>query len=220
MLCSNVLVYNLPVVHLTDEVGCVMEWMDEYNVQHLPVEDDGKYAGLVSYNDLLNADEAATIAAVQDPLNTSSVLPGDHFLAALKLVLHAHISVVAVVSSEKVLEGVITEKELLYTAANFYGLNDGAGGMITLEMDKRHFSFGELCRLVETNDAQILQLNTYEEKETGSFIVTIKLNRLDISNVVATLQRYEYNIRYYFGEEMYENELKRNYEMLMNYLSI
>jgi len=87
-------------------------------------------------------------------------------------------------------------------------------------MDKRNFSFGELSRLIETNDASITQLNTYTESTTGLFIITIKVNKIEISDIIATLQRYEYSIRYYFGEEDYENELRKNYDLLMTYLKI
>jgi hypothetical protein len=50
--------------------------------------------------------------------------------------------------------------------------------------------------------------------------VTIKLNKLEVSDIVATFQRHEYNVKYYFGEELFENELKTNYDNLMNYLKI
>ncbi len=43
---------------------------------------------------------------------------------------------------------------------------------------------------------------------------------MEISDIIATLQRYDYIIRYYFGEEEYENELKENYDLLMAYLNI
>jgi hypothetical protein len=41
-----------------------------------------------------------------------------------------------------------------------------------------------------------------------------------VSDLISTFQRYEYNVKYYFGEELYENELKTNYDNLMNYLNI
>jgi hypothetical protein len=73
---------------------------------------------------------------------------------------------------------------------------------------------------VEANDAQITQLNTSNDPETGTMQVTIRINRPEISDIVATFQRYEYNVKYFFGEELYNNELRDNYENLMNYLKI
>ena len=50
--------------------------------------------------------------------------------------------------------------------------------------------------------------------------VTIRINKPEVSDIVATFQRYEYNVKYYFGEEHYANELRTNYDNLMNYLKI
>jgi predicted XRE-type DNA-binding protein len=87
-------------------------------------------------------------------------------------------------------------------------------------MEQRNFSFSEISKLVETNDAQITQLNTYWDGNNGSFLVTLKINKFEISDIISTFQRYEYQVKYYFGEELYENELRSNYDHLMNYLSI
>ncbi|WP_431218044.1 hypothetical protein ACQ86N_43515 [Puia sp. P3] len=87
-------------------------------------------------------------------------------------------------------------------------------------MEKVSFSFSEIAKLVETNDAQIIQLNTYKDGTSGNFYITLRINKAEISDIVATFQRYEYQIKYYFGEELYENELRSNYDHLMNYLNI
>ena len=94
------------------------------------------------------------------------------------------------------------------------------GAVIVLEMEQRGFSFSEISKLVETNDAQITQLNTYWDNSTDTFSVTLKINKFEISDIIATFQRYEYQIKYYFGEELYENEIRTNYDHLMNYLKI
>ncbi len=50
--------------------------------------------------------------------------------------------------------------------------------------------------------------------------ITLKVNKLEVSDIVATFQRYDYQVKYYFGEELYANELKSNYENLMSYLNV
>jgi acetoin utilization protein AcuB len=50
--------------------------------------------------------------------------------------------------------------------------------------------------------------------------VTIRINKAEVSDIIATFQRYEYTVKYFFGEEQYENELKSNFDNLMNYLRI
>ena len=73
---------------------------------------------------------------------------------------------------------------------------------------------------IALNDAQITQLNTHNDAETGMMQVTIRINKTEISDILATFQRYEYNVKYFFGEEQYANELRSNYDNLMNYLKI
>jgi hypothetical protein len=63
-------------------------------------------------------------------------------------------------------------------------------------------------------------LNSFADPETGLSQVTIKLNKLEVSDIINSFQRYEYNVKYYFGEELYENELKSNYDNLMHFLNI
>jgi hypothetical protein len=87
-------------------------------------------------------------------------------------------------------------------------------------MERKSYSFGEISRLIETNDAYITQCNTSFESETGLLIVTIKINKVEVSDILSTFQRYEYSIRYFVGEELYENELRYNYDHLMTYLKI
>ena len=66
----------------------------------------------------------------------------------------------------------------------------------------------------------IMQLNTSVQLETGKILATIKINKMEISDIVATFQRFDYDVKYYFGEEHYNNELKDNFNHLMNYLNI
>ncbi len=108
---------------------------------------------------------------------------------------------------------------MIRNASDFMSLND-PGGLIVLEIEGKDYSFNELNRIVESNDAQITQLNSFTDLETGTIQVTIRINKVEISDIITTLQRYEYSIKYYFGEELYENELRSNYDNLMHYLKI
>lgn len=219
MLVSQLPIVNYPVVHLFDTVSLALQFMDDYDVQHLPVAEDELYVGIVSKADLLDEDASATIELLQPALAKVSVQLNEHFLSALKMASVNELSLLPVVNSEMQLQGVITITELLHAAAVFQNVEE-PGAVIVLEMERHNYAVGELSRLIETNNASIVQLNTYIESNTSLFIVTIKLNKTEVSDVISTLQRYDYIIRYFFGEEAYENELRDNYDLLMNYLKI
>jgi acetoin utilization protein AcuB len=219
MLVSQIIESGFPHLSVLDKVDFALHLMEGYDVLHLPVIVEEKFAGIISKDDLMDADETAMLASLQSQFIHASVLPDEHILSALKVASHFEISVIPAVNKNSEIQGIITQKNLTRSLAGFFNVEE-PGGMIIIEMDKRNFSFGELCRLIETNDANITQLNTYTETTTGLYIVSIKINKMEISDVIATLQRYDYMIRYYFGEENYENELKENYDLLMAYLKI
>jgi len=219
MLVSQIIESGFPHLSLFDKVVFALDLMEDYDVLHLPVIVEEKFAGIISKDDLMDSDETAMLASLQSQLIHASVLPDEHFLSALKQASQFDISIIPVVSKTGEVQGIVTQKKLVHSVAGFFNIEE-PGGVIVIEMDKRNFSFGELSRLIETNDASITQLNTYTESTTGLFIITIKVNKIEISAIIATLQRYEYLIRYYFGEEDYENELRKNYDLLMTYLKI
>jgi len=219
MLASQILHTGFPSLHLTDRVSLALQLMDEYDVQHLPVLSEDHYVGLIAKSDLLDVEEDQSIATIQDQFANLSIKGEEHFLVALKMAAEREFSLVPVINEQSELLGVITLANLIQQLSRFVG-NEEKGGVIVLEISRRNYSFGEISRLVETNDALITQCNTFTEPETGLIIITLKVNKIEISAIVATFQRYDYAVRYYFGEESYTNELKDNYNHLLAYLNV
>jgi acetoin utilization protein AcuB len=220
VLNLEILSAGIPAVHPQDSVSFALEIMQDHHVAHLAVVADNRLLGLISEDDLLDA------ASEDEPLSTrqgffsKSSVPGvAHMLYTLHVCSEFHLTLVPVIGSDEEYLGSITVQDLLRHTEKLIGAGD-PGAIIVLEMDRVNFAFSEIIKLVETNDAQITQLNTYFDAIASAFYITLRINRLEISDIIATFQRYEYKIKYYFGEEQYENELRSNYNHLMNYLSI
>lgn len=220
MLTRELLTQSLPVLHLHDKVHDALQLMNDNQVTNLPVTDGEKFAGMLSEDDLLQAENDHDILErLEQSFFTTSVREEDHFLKALQLAAENGLSVVPVVNEDNELTGTISYNELLRHASGFMNLSE-PGGLIVLEMPGNQYSFNEISKLLETNDAQITQLNTTNDPETGIMQVTIRINKPEISDIVAAFQRYEYHVKYFFGDEQYANELRSNYDNLMNYLGI
>lgn len=220
MLTRELESQTLPYLHLTDKVYQALQLMNDNHVTHLPIVDGDKYAGLISEDDLLQAEnDNAELNTLQQSFANSSVKGEEHFLKAVQVAAENGLSVVPVIGEDNELIGTVAYNDLLKHASEFMSLNE-PGGLIVLEVESNQYSFNEISKLVETNDAQITQLNTTNDAETGLMQVTIRINKPEVSDIVATFQRYEYNVKYFFGEELYTNELRSNYDNLMNYLKI
>jgi acetoin utilization protein AcuB len=220
MLTRDLQSQMIPYLHLHDTVYQALQLMNDYHVVHLPIVDDNKYIGIVSEDELLRAgDDTAELQEIREVFPTPSVKDDEHFLKAIQIAVQNSLSVVPVIEGEHNIVGVVTYNDLLKHSSDFMSLHE-PGGLIVIELEGKEYSFNEISRIVESNDAQITQLNTHTDQETGMMQLTIKINKLEVSDIVATFQRYEYNVKYYFGEELYENELRNNYDNLMNYLKI
>ena len=219
MLVSEIVQSTVPLLRFSDTVENAIEIFQQNNLLHLPVVNNDKYEGMISLDELLSAEDTDSIGALKDKLMHFSIANDQHFLSALKSIAAYNISLLPVLSAGKEYLGVVSHQSLLNALYTFLNC-DEPGGVFVVEMEKPKFSVGELCRLVETNDAYITQLNTYTEQGSGLFIVTFKVNKTEVSDILITLQRYDYSVRYYFGEELFENELKENFDNLMAYLNV
>lgn len=220
MLTGNLQTQSLPYLRLSDKVHLALQLMNENHVGHLPIVEGDKYIGMISEQDLSEAEnDRSTLDQFQQSISNVSVKNDEHFLKAIQVAVENGLTVVPIVSEDNDLLGGVTYADLLKYSSEFMSLNE-PGGLIVLEMESKDYSFNEISRLIESNEAQITQLNTSTDQESGLMEVTIKINKLEISDIVASFQRHEYNVKYYFGEELFVNDLKTNYENLMNYLKI
>ncbi|TMI95452.1 MAG: CBS domain-containing protein [Bacteroidetes bacterium] len=220
MLTGNLQTQTLPYLRLSDKVYQALELMNENHVEHLPIVDGDKYVGMISENDLSQAEnDHSNLEQFKQSISNPSVKDDEHVLKAIQVAVQNGLTVVPIIGENNELIGVVTYADLLKYSSQFMSLNE-PGGLIVLEMESKDYSFNEISRLIESNEAQIKQLNTNVDPLTGLMEVTIKINKLEVSDIVASFQRHEYNVKYYFGEELFENELKTNYDNLMNYLKI
>jgi acetoin utilization protein AcuB len=220
MLTIELINNNIPRLKLQDTVSKALQLINDFRVTHLPVVADDKYLGLISEEDLLDTEEEKMpIEMMQENFITAAVHDNEHFLNAVTYCNQHDTTVIPVVNEENELQGVITSSDLLKSLGNFAGTNE-IGGIIVLEMERSQFAISEISRIVESNDATILHLNTTVHPETGMLTVSLHINKKEIASIVATFERYDYDVIYYFGDENFENEIHSNYRHLMNYLDI
>ena len=220
MLTAELINNNIPRLQLQDTVSKALRLINDYRVTHLPVVAADKFLGLISEDDLLDADdEKLTIEVLQGNFNPASVKENVHFLNAVNYSTQFETSIVPIVNVNNELAGIITLVDLLKTLGNFSGANE-IGGIIVMEMERSQFAISEISRIVESNDATILHLNTTVHPDTGLLTVTLHLNKKETTAIIAAFERYEYDVIYNFSDEKFEDNIDTNYRHLMNYLDI
>lgn len=219
MIAAELISPSVPFLRMQDTLQQALEWMQEHHVSALPLCNEDRFVGMIHESDLLDAtDESATLSTIVSDAEKVSVKQHAFFLSALNIMQQRMLTTLAVTGEDDVFIGVITSRTLLDTLAKYNAAGE-PGGVIVLQMRPIDFTISEIGRIVETNDARILHLNTWTD-ETGYLLVAIKVNKTDILDILASFERYEYQVLQYFGENLSEEELKSNFDHLMNYLNI
>jgi hypothetical protein len=98
---------------------------------------------------------------------------------------------------------------------------ENEGGIIVLEMMPHEYSLHDIAKIVESNDAKILSSYIKSDPNKSSMEVTLKLNKIDLSSVLRTFDRYSYNIKASYGDDSkLETLYYDRYEMFMNYINV
>jgi hypothetical protein len=83
------------------------------------------------------------------------------------------------------------------------------------------YSLAEISRLIEENHAKILSSIIKEDPlDAGKIRLTIKVNQVDMSRIVATLERFSYKVIGRYKEPKPVVHEKERIDMLLRYLDI
>lgn len=219
MFCEQIMSYDIKPLSIHDTVADALAIMEERHFKQLPVVEGEKYLGMIEEDDLLDEEPGAQLVSLIDSLVGAAVRGNDYFLVAVKACYLYNLDIVPVSNEKQEYEGSVTTEVLFRQLSRMTG-SDEYGSMLVLEMERKDYSPGLFNRLVESNDALITQMNSWADPANSLMTVVIRINKEEVSDIVASFQRHGFTVRYYLGEELFRNELQSNLDHLMNYLNM
>lgn len=219
MLVKDFITKEPPVLKSFDTGEYALALMDDFKLKHLPLLSEGLYRCLVSEKDLLVMPDLS--ASLGEPvLFAPSVLENTHIHEALAMITRYELSLLPVVTPEGEYRGAITRDKLIDILSELCSA-ETAGSVFVLELMPQDYSLTDIARLVESNNAHILNLLSYTDKVTGRLHLIIKIDLEDASPVIRSFERFNYTVLYYFMEKgMVDDLLQQRMEELLRYMSI
>ncbi|MDO8929756.1 MAG: CBS domain-containing protein, partial [Bacteroidota bacterium] len=206
MIAQNLLSEVVPSLRLTDSGQKALNWMEIFRISHLPVVDGKKLIGLIS--DKIIYDLNITDKPVGDfveHLLTPHIHTNQHIYEVFSAISVLKISAVPVLDLHHEYCGVITVFELAQKFADLVAVRE-PGGVIVLELNSIDYSLSQIAQIVEGNDAKILSFYVSQEEDSKMMDVTLKINIVDLSSIIQTFVRYNYNIKaVYMDESIIQN---------------
>lgn len=220
MYASDLISYAVPPLKGADTGLMANQWMNDFHVRHLPVVDNGTFLGLVSEDHILNMPpDDAIHSHYEYGLINVFVQPHQHLYEIMKCVVDSGLSVVPVANKDRQYMGLITLDNLIKQLVESGSITH-PGGVIVIEMAPRDYSLAEIARIIESEKVLILSSFITSNIDQSLIELTIKLNKEDLKHVVATLERFDYNVKDSFYESDYLDSLNDRYDSLIRYLNI
>jgi acetoin utilization protein AcuB len=219
MIASELISYAIPELKTSDSVQKVFERMAEFKVSHLPIVNHQQFLGLISEDDMIEVDDESTpVGALSLALINPYILQNQHIYDAIRIFAEQKVTVLPVLDDKLNYLGLISINTMVEYMANITSVSH-PGGIILLEIGNRDNSLAHIAQIVESDNAQVLSSYTDVIPDSTKMMVTLKINKTDISQIVASFLRYDYTILATYNSSIQNDGNSDRFDALMNYLS-
>lgn len=219
-MIAETLISDLIVPLRTSDTGEeALGMMNDFYIRHLPIVNNTQLLGLLSEDDILDNDVLEPVGSYKLSLTQISVHKSDHIYEVMRLLAENRLTIVPVVDDQRNYIGMITMEEVLNQFAQSGSFAE-PGCILVLDVGKRDYSLSEIARIVESENAAILSSFIISSLESARVDVTLKINRQNIQSIIATFERYDYQVKAAFNEAEYVDSLKDRYDSLIAYLNV
>ncbi|GAB1464080.1 CBS domain-containing protein [Pedobacter sp.] len=220
MLAEKLISNKIPPLRTSDTVGNALERMNEFKLYHLPIVNETQYLGIVAEEELMEARSQDTaIGALPLALLNSFTYANAHIYEVIRLFSEFQLSIVPVLDQYKNYLGMVSINNVLSYTANLYAVNE-PGGIIVLNINNRNNSLAHMSQIVEADNAQILSSYVSSSPSATKLEVTLKINKLDLSGIVASFERYDYEVKAVYNNSNNNDDSMDRFNSFMNYLNV
>lgn len=219
MIAEHLISDTIIPLRTSDTGEVALGIMGEFYVRHLPIVNQDELLGLVSEDEILDHDTAEAVGSYDLSIQRPSVRTNDHLYDVMRLIAEYKLTVIPVIDDKKHYVGLISAEDLIHAFAKT-GAFQEPGGIIVLEMQRQDYSLAKLAQIVESESAVILNSHVQSYPESPLLEVTLKINKQNILNLIASFERFDYHVKATFNELEYMDTLKERYDGLISYLNV
>lgn len=221
MIAEELINQMIPALKLTDAAEKAIIWMEELKTSQLPVVDERHFKGLISEEIILEGNDLDRKIGDFKLLSENCYVTEDqHLFDIIRIAKECDSELVAILDLNEQFLGVSRHEDTMKAFSNTLAVQ-GQGGIIVLKMRFIDYSMAEISRLVESDDAKILgSFLSTSDNDKNYVYLTLKLNKEDLTTVIATLERFGYKIVAKFHESNNSDAEKERLDNLLNYLNI
>ncbi|MGK6352388.1 CBS domain-containing protein [Parapedobacter sp. DT-150] len=207
-------------VNPTDSIQHALDLMADFQLAQLPVVKEGLFLGLVSYEALAGlTDRQATIQQADVTYRQIHLYDTQHLYDAVLFFQLHQLDLLPVLDDQHDYLGAVTPLDVVSALSEAMSIHQ-PGGIIVLEMGNRDNALSHIAHIVESDNAQVLNSVVQTFADSARLEVTIKVNKSDISAIVAAFLRHDYTVKATYNDVNSGDNSRDRYEQLMNYINM
>ncbi|MDP4184926.1 MAG: CBS domain-containing protein [Bacteroidota bacterium] len=195
--------------------------MEVFKVSHLPLINEDEYIALISDKDIYDNELTdSPLGCKKLSLISPYVTSNQHIFEIAEIVSRFKVTTIPVLTQNGKYMGTITLNNLAMKICD-YTASQGPGGIIVLAVGPYDYSLTQIAQIVEGNDAKILNLYVKSVPNSQELNITLKINQTELSPIIQTFTRYDYNIKaVYTNDSSFNNLYNDRFEEFMKFLNI
>lgn len=218
MIANELISSQVEPLMLTMDGEEALQLMQKYGVLQLPVVSNGEYLGMLSEDDILKYNIERPLEAYQSELNYIYVNKNEHLFDIIKKITDADLNTIAVINEPKQFLGTITRNDLFEYYHKSFAWSE-PGSILVIELNNNQYSLSEISHIIEAEQGMIIS-SIISRPSESKIVLTLKVNKLDVTRIVAALRRYEYDVTGSYSEEEVVDNFKERYDAFMRFLDV
>lgn len=203
-----------------DSIQSVLDKMAAFRLAQLPAVKEGVFLGLISDETLIDHPQADHSLQQADLRYQPAYMYDTQHIYDGVLFFRVHpVALMPVIDEQHNYLGSVTPRELTDMLSQTMSLQL-PGAIIVLEMGQRDNALSHIAHIVESDNAQILNSFIRTFPDSSRLEVTIKVNKMEISAIVASFLRHDYRVKATYNDENSHDNSNDRYEQLMNYINM
>jgi acetoin utilization protein AcuB len=221
MIAEGLINQMIPALKLTDKAEKAIIWMEELKTNQLPVIEGRTFRGLISEDLILESNDLdRKIGDFRLVSENCYVGEEQHLFDIIRVAQEHEAEIVAILNINGEFMGVSSHEDTIRAFSGTLAVQ-GLGGILILKMRAIDYSLSEVSRLIESDDAKILgSFLSQDEKTPNDVFLTLKINKEDLTTVIATLERFDYHIVAKFHDNNNITTERERLDNLLNFLNI
>jgi CBS domain-containing protein len=218
MQITNYITNDFKPLSPDDSVDMARVLFDSFGMDFLPIVENEKLVGCLPSDFNLGVEEKRLVSEYLNLSDLFFIYKNVSLIDVLRVLGINDSNIVFVVGNNNEYLGYVTQYDVMSRMSNTPFFNE-IGGVIVVKKSINEYSISEIAQIVESENAKILGvlLSDFVGEDA---VITIKINRLRLGAIEASLKRFGYVVLESYHENRNIDDMQDRYDSLMSYLNI